>query len=590
MIRLPFESVLRRVGAAADALGVRAYAVGGAVRDALLGRETVDLDVVAVDPEGEGQVGIRLAEAVAKAFGAKAPAVYATFGTAAVTLRVPSSGFSVPSSDPDALADAPGEPDAPADRTRQRDENHPEPGTRNSEPTTRLVIEFVGARKESYRRDSRKPVVEDGTLADDLARRDFTVNALAVCLNADRYGEVEDPHGGLQDLDAGLLRTPLDPRVTFEDDPLRMLRAARFAAQLGFRIEAETLEAIRQSAERIEIVSQERITDEIGKMLASPLPSLGFSVLHETGLLDLVLPELAALAGVEAVGGVKHKDNLYHTLEVVDNLALAQAEAGRTGVRAEGYDLWLHWAALFHDIAKPETKRFAPGTGWTFHGHEDRGARKNIPALFRRLKLPLGEPLSYVRDMVRLHHRPTALVDEDVTDSAVRRLLFEAGDDVEDLMMLVRADVTSKNEKRKRRYLRGFDRVEAKMREVEEKDRMRNWEPPVSGDEIKQRLDLPEGIAVGILKEWVREAVLEGDVPNEHDPAFAWVEKQREEAVYRAGLFHHMVRLLKGPEKRAMGAIKDAVFWDDLPLDDEAAALAYLQEVKDDALDDDTDA
>ncbi|MEM1056216.1 MAG: HD domain-containing protein [Bacteroidota bacterium] len=560
MIRLPFESILRRIGTTADALGVRAHAVGGAVRDALLGRETVDLDVVAVDPEGEGQVGIRLAKAVAEAFGAASPAIYATFGTAAVTLRVPGD-----------------------DSARLGTEAE---GPNDQQPTTdhRLVIEFVGARKESYRRESRKPLVEDGTLDDDLARRDFTVNALAVSLGADTYGEVEDPHGGLVDLRDGLLRTPLDPHATFEDDPLRMLRAARFAAQLGFRIAPETLEAMRESAHRIEIVSQERITDEIGKTLASPLPSLGFSVLHETGLLDLVLPELSALAGVEAVGGHKHKDNLYHTLEVVDNLALAQAEADRTGVRAEGYDLWLRWAALFHDIAKPETKRFAPGTGWTFHGHEDRGARKNIPALFRRLKLPLGDPLTYVRDMVRLHHRPTALVDEEVTDSAVRRLLFEAGDHVEDLMLLVRADVTSKNEKRKRRYLRGFDQVEIKMREVEEKDRMRNWEPPVSGDEIKDRLDLPEGIAVGILKEWVREAVLDGEVPNEHDPAFDWVAEQREEAVYRAGLFHRMVRELRGPEKRAMGAIKEAVFWDDLPLSDEAAAVTYLHEVKDEAL------
>ena len=556
-LTLPFEPVLRRIGEAADALGVEAYAVGGAVRDALLGRETTDIDIVAVDPAGAPRVGIRLAEAVAEASGAKPPAVYPAFGTAAVTLY-----------------DASGtDTDASGDDDRQR-----------------LVVEFVGARKESYRRESRKPIVEDGTLADDLARRDFTVNALAVRLNgasgetaASGFGEIVDPNGGLDDLASGLLRTPLDPRVTFEDDPLRMLRAARFAAQLGFRVAPEALEAMREAAGRIEIVSQERITDELGKTLAAPLPSLGFILLHETGLLEHVLPEIAALAGVEAVGGHRHKDNLYHTLEVVDNLALAQAEAGITGLRAEGKPLWLRWAALFHDVAKTETKRFLPGTGWTFHGHEDRGARKNVPEAFRRLRLPLGEPLAYVREMVRLHHRPIALVDEDVTDSAVRRLLFDAGDDVDDLMLLVRADVTSKNEKRKRRYLRGFDRVEAKMIEVEEKDRMRAWEPPVSGEEIMERLDLPEGIAVGLLKEWVREAVLDGEVPNEHDAAWAWVERQRPDAVRRAELFHAMLRQISGPEKRAIGAVKDAVFWDDLP-SGETAALAYLQQVKDDAL------
>lgn len=640
-LTLPFEPLLRRIGQVADALGVEAYAVGGAVRDALLGRETTDLDVVAVDPAGGPRVGIRLAEAVAREMGTKPPAVYAAFGTAAVTLYVapPDRGPGL----------APGESaEDPASGENADSGEAPE--------RQRLVVEFVGARKESYRRESRKPIVEDGTLEDDLARRDFTVNALAVRLNLgdgprgkghegpetasgargdsagapessppgqegpgvvdmastqdplaaaspeasggsdasprpaspvprppSGFGAIVDPHGGLDDLASGLLRTPLDPQVTFEDDPLRMLRAARFAAQLGFRVAPEALEAMEAAADRIEIVSQERITDELGKTLAAPLPSLGFSLLHETGLLERVLPEIAALAGTEAVGGHSHKDNLYHTLEVVDNLALLQAERGLTGLRASGFALWLRWAALFHDVAKPDTKRFTRRTGWTFHGHEDLGARKHVPALFCRLRLPLGEPLAYVRKMVSLHHRPIALVDEHVTDSAVRRLLFDAGEDVDDLMLLVRADVTSKNEKRRRRYLRGFDRVEAKMIEVEEKDRMRAWEPPVSGEEIMERLQLPEGVAVGILKERLREAVLDGEVPNEHDAAWAWVERQRPDAVRRGDLFMHMVRTLRGPEKRALGAIKEAVFWDDLP-ESETEALAVLDAIKAEAL------
>ena len=538
MPTLPFEPVLRRIGEAADALGLEAYAVGGAVRDALLGRATTDLDVVAVVPGGSGQTGagIRLAEAVAEAFRVRRPAVYAAFGTAAVTL--------------------------PADRVEGGGEA--------------LVVEFVGARRESYRADSRKPIVEEGTLGDDLARRDFTVNALAASLGGDRFGEIVDPFGGLNDLAAAELRTPLDPAQTFADDPLRMMRAARFAAQLGFRVVPEAREAMREAADRIGIVSQERITDELGKLLAAPLPSEGFAVLHETGLLEHVLPELTALAGVEAVGGHTHKDNLYHTLEVVDNLALAQRSAGLVGDRAEGRALWTRWAALFHDIAKPETKRFEPGRGWTFHGHEDRGARAHVPALFRRLRLPLGEPLAFVRDLVRLHHRPTALVDAEVTDSAVRRLMVEAGDRLDELMLLVRADVTSKNARRRRRYLAGFDRVEAKMADVEERDRLRAWQPPVSGDEIKRRLDLPEGVAVGILKDWLGEAVLDGDVPDEAEPAFAWVAERRDRAVHRAEAFHTAVRRLQGPERRATGAVKEAAFWDEPFPDDPEEAVGYL--------------
>ena len=544
-VALPFEPVLRRVGAAADAAGVEAYAVGGAVRDALLGRATTDLDVVAVGPGA----GVALAEAVARDLGVRPPAVYAAFGTAAVTVPHP------------ALA-----------RVLGGAENVPE----------RLVVEFVGARRESYRADSRKPVVEDGTLAEDLARRDFTVNALAASLGGERFGEVVDPFDGLADLDARRLRTPLDPAATFADDPLRMFRAARFASQLGFEVVPQAVAAMEAHAERVEILSQERVTEELSKTLASPSPSTGLGLLFRTGLLERVLPELTRLAGVEEVGGRAHKDNFWHTLEVVDNLVHLQRAVG-VGERAAGYDLWLRWAALLHDVGKVVTKRYERGAGWTFHGHEDVGPREIIPDVFRRLKLPLGDPLDFVQTVVRLHHRPAALVDEDVTDSAVRRLLMDAGDDVDDLMLLVRADVTSKNARRVRRYLAGFDRVERRFAEVEERDRMRNWQPPVDGDEIQAELGLREGVAVGMLKEWVREAVLEGEVPNEHDAAWAYVLARKDDALRRGALFDEAVRSLAGPERAALGAIKEALFWDDLPeTDDEVRA--HLAAVKDAAL------
>ena len=532
-VALPFEPVLRRVGAEADRLGLAAYAVGGAVRDAFLERETTDLDVVAVGPGS----GVALARAVAEALGAPPPAVYEAFGTAAVVVP------------PDRLAALLG----------------------GDAPDGRFVIEFVGARRESYRAESRKPIVEDGTLAEDLARRDFTVNALAAALSGDGFGTLVDPFEGLADLEARRLRTPLDPAVTFEDDPLRMLRAARFAAQLGFEVVPEAAEAMRQQAARIEIVSAERVADELGKLLAAPVPSTGLGLLFRTGVLEHVLPEVTALAGVEEVGGRAHKDNFWHTLEVVDNLAHLQRGVG-VGERADGYDLWLRWAALLHDVGKVRTKRYEPGTGWTFHGHEDVGPRVLIPEVFRRLRLPLGDPLDFVQTVVRLHHRPAALVDADVTDSAVRRLLMDAGDDIEDLMLLVRADVTSKNARRVRRYLAGFDRVERRFAEVEARDRMRNWEPPVSGDEIKTRLGLAEGVAVGMLKAWVREAVLEGEVPNEHGPAWAYVLGRRDEAVRRGALFADAVRQLRGPARGAIGAVKEALFWGDVPADADAAA------------------
>jgi poly(A) polymerase len=529
------ESVLRTIGAVADRLGLEAYLVGGAVRDGFLDRPTTDLDFVSVGPGS----GIALAEAVAEEMGGKTAHVYENFGTAAI--RLPES------------------------------EGGPSTGSGSG-----LVLEFVGARKESYRADSRKPIVEDGTLEEDLARRDFTINALAIALNEGRFGNVIDPFGGVIDLVGKKLRTPLDPRETFEDDPLRMLRAARFAAQLGFTIDTDALRAMQEKAPRVEILSQERVTDEFQKITASPKPSVGFKILFEAGILQHLFPELTDLAGVETVGGQSHKDNFFHTLEVVDNVA--EATAGWPEEEA----LWLRWAALLHDNAKPETKRFSKGQGWTFHGHEDRGARK-IPQLFRRLKLPLDERMDYVQKLVALHHRPVALVDDDVTDSAVRRLLFEAGDDIDDLMLLVRADITSKNPQRVRRYLNAFDRVDEKFAEVEEKDRLRNFEPPVDGYEVMEVLGVEEGVAVGIAKEWIREAILEGDIPNEHDAAYAYLVEHKDEALRRAELFDEVVRSLPAEERAATGAIKEAVFWGDVPAA-HTDALVFLGEVKAEAL------
>ncbi|HEX8386187.1 MAG TPA: HD domain-containing protein, partial [Rubricoccaceae bacterium] len=513
------------------------------------GRDTTDLDVVAVAPPGTERPGVALARAVAAALGVKAPAVYEAFGTAALT--VPPARL--------ARLDPTARPDGPP-----------------------LVVEFVGARRESYRADSRKPLVEDGTLEDDLARRDFTVNALAAALHPDRFGEPVDHHGGLADLGARTLRTPLDPAVTFADDPLRMLRAARFAAQLSFTVAPEAVEAMTGQAGRLAILSPERVTDEMSKLLATPVPSVGLGLLFRTGLLEAILPEVTRLAGVEEVGGRAHKDNFWHTLEVVDNLAHLQRAVG-VGDRARGYDLWLRWAALLHDVGKAETKRWEPGTGWTFHGHEDVGPRRIIPEIFRRLRLPLGDPLDFVQTVVRLHHRPAALVDADVTDSAVRRLIVDAGDDVDDLMLLVRADVTSKNARRSKRYLAGYDRVEARMAEVEERDHLRNWQPPVSGEDIMAMLGSGEGVAVGVLKSWVREAVLDGEVPNEPEPARAFVAARMDDARRRERLFRDVVVPLRGPDRAAAGAVKDALFHDALPEDD-AAALAHLHAVRDAAL------
>lgn len=524
------RALLIKVGTAAEDIGIPAFVVGGFVRDAILGRSTTDVDFVTVGPGS----GIKLAEKVAVELGGVPVHVYQQFGTAAIRL--------------------------------------PRPGDDRSG----MVLEFVGARKESYARTSRKPRVEEGTLEDDLRRRDFTINAFAVPLGRTGLGELVDLFGGMMDLDKGILTTPVDPFQTFSDDPLRMVRAARFAAQLNFDLDNPTWAAMRSEAERIGIVSMERTAEELQKIVAAARPSLGFRILEETGLLRHFLPELSELRGVEQVQGHKHKDNFYHTLQVLENLLELTRERPAEETR------WLRWAALLHDIGKPSTKRFRQGTGWTFHGHEDRGSRMIAP-LFRRLKFPLDERAAYVAKLVRLHHRPVALVDDEVTDSAVRRLLFDAGDDVDDLMTLVRADITSRNQARVRRYLRAFDSVDEKLVDVEEKDQLRNFRPPVDGLEIMEALGISEGLAVGILKDVITEAILDGTIPNEHDAAYALMLAAKDDAVRRGDLFMHFVRRLSGPEKRAVGAVKEAVLSPDLPAS-EAEALAFLEATKERAL------
>ncbi len=449
--------IFKLIGEASDELGVDSYVIGGFVRDYLLKRGTPkDIDIVAIGS------GIELAKKVAsKLKGKPEISVFKNFGTAMI-------------------------------------KHHD------------LELEFVGARKESYHHDSRKPVVEDGSLQDDQNRRDFTINALALALNKDNFGTLLDPFNGLSDLDQKILRTPLEPGITYSDDPLRMMRAIRFATQLHFTIELRSLQAITENKERIEIVSKERIVDEMNKILMSPKPSIGFKLMHQTGLLPLILPELTALQGIEEVEGQRHKDNFWHTLEVVDNISETTD------------NLWLRWAALLHDIGKAPTKKFHNKIGWTFHGHEFVGS-KMVYKLFKRLRMPLNEKMKFVQKMVLMSSRPIILSEDHVTDSAVRRLVFDAGDFVDDLMTLCEADITTKNPKKQKKYKNNFQIVRQKIVEVEERDHVRNFQPPVSGEEIMKTFNLKPSKEIGIIKDAIKEAILEGEIQNEHEAAYQFM-------------------------------------------------------------------
>jgi len=455
--------LLKKIAAAANELGIDAYLIGGFVRDKIIGRPTKDADIVCLGD------GIELAHKVAERFNPKPIVAYfKTFGTAQIKLD---DGFE---------------------------------------------IEFVGARKESYDFGSRKPVVAPGTLEDDQNRRDFTINALAISLNKNNFGKLIDPFNGVNDIERGIIETPLAPLQTFSDDPLRMMRAIRFATQLNFTIAPVTFQAIIDNAARIKIVSQERITDELNKILLAKKPSIGLDLLSKSGLMQLIFPQMMALHGAEYVDGLGHKDNFYHTLQVVDNIS------------ENTNDLWLRWAAVLHDIAKPVTKRFEVGHGFTFHGHEVVGARM-VPKIFTKLKLPLNEKMRLVQKLVELHLRPISLTKENITDSAIRRLLFDAGEDIESLMLLCNADITSKNKQKVKRFMQNFELVKLRLKEVEEKDHIRNWQPPITGEIIMQTFNLSPSKPVGIIKDAIRNAILDGVIPNSYEDAFQFMLKQAAE-------------------------------------------------------------
>ena len=469
--------VFRLVSETAGELGVRAFVIGGYVRDCFLGCPNKDIDIVVESKPGTEHAGIVLAEAVAAKCHSKV-SVFKNFGTAMLKYHG-------------------------------------------------IEVEFVGARRESYHRDSRKPIVEDGSLQEDQLRRDFTINAMAFSLQKEDYGSLADPFGGIRDLAAGIIRTPLEPRQTYSDDPLRMLRAIRFAARLStpehpFTIVPESLEAMREMAGRLQILSRERIVEELNKMLMTRHPAMAFELMEDTGLLKEFLPELSRLKGVETVDGKGHKENFTHTLQVLENVLRFEAEEGREP------NLWLHWAALLHDIGKPISKRYVPGQGWTFHGHEVTGARM-VPKIFEKLKMPLNEKMKYVQKLVNLHLRPIALVDDEVTDSAVRRLLFDAGEDIDDLMLLCNADITSKNPAKVARLRRNFEAVKEKMAQVEAKDEIRNWKNPITGDYVMELFGLEPCNTIGQLKEMVKNAVLDGEIPYTFEAADAYMRVRARE-------------------------------------------------------------